>query len=285
MQEDWNVGLVRQNMEDFIKTKKLGKPLFAPASSNNKFKADVFIRESGGELELFFEDFDYKVFRGKISRMIFRPDEGVFSKADTFIEKDFHLAFPFYWTFDGKEYIVAETSEAGNLTAFEIMDDKIVSEKIIMKSDCVDAVIFRHSGLYWMLCTRKKYGTNINLFLYYSQKPFENWESHPMNPVVSDVRKARMAGAFIKVGERLFRPAQKNDISYGEKIVIQEITELTKERYSEKEAFVLDAKEFAPYNKGVHTISAAADFIALDAKKYKFVPAAFARKLKSKLSR
>jgi hypothetical protein len=59
------------------------------------------------------------------------------------------------------------------------------------------------------------------LFIYYSDQPFsENWVSHPMNPVVSDVRKARSTGKVFEKEEEIFRPSQDCSSGYGYRVII-----------------------------------------------------------------
>ena len=288
LHENWNIGVAGQTAGELVKSGEFGNVVFAPENSNNKFRADVFGLECNAGLRLFFEDFDYGNYKGVISSVLFNRDEKSFQNDEkVIISKPYHLAFPFVFNYESVKYLIPETSVTGTTKAFMLSGDFLKTEKEIEVSDfgCVDPVIFRYNEYYWMFCTRKEYGTNINLFAFYSEKPFGPWQPHRLNPVISDVRKARMAGNFFFDADRLIRPAQKNNITYGESIVLHEVTELTPDVYAENEIAVLKPDNLPMYNKGVHTISVIGDFVAFDAKNYKFVWSGFVRKLKSKFEK
>lgn len=286
LHENWNIGVVEQNVENLISTHSLGEINFATELSSHVFAADVFLKSSESQLDLFYENFNYKDFKGDISLRRYNISTHQFSNPQQIIQEEYHLAFPYQWENNNEHYIIPESSQSGKLIAYKVDNEyNIIEKKTIIDKECVDAVIFKHGGYYWIFCTHKSYGTNHNLFAYYSKNPWLDWSPHFQNPIVSDARKARMAGNIIKAEGELLRPAQQNHKSYGGAIVINKILELRPERYVEEEVFVISPDKIKTYNKGIHTISYSGDFIAVDAKNYKFVFSEFARKIKSKLKR
>ncbi len=75
----------------------------------------------------------------------------------------------------------------------------------------------------------------VELFLFYSRELFtDQWHAHPMNPIVSDVKKARGAGSlFVKDG-KLFRPSQHCSKVYGYGFDLNEIVTLSETEYYER---------------------------------------------------
>ena len=81
----------------------------------------------------------------------------------------------------------------------------------------------------------------MNFFLFHAESPLGPWAPHPMNPVVSDVRYARPAGALFLRGSKLFRPAQNCALTYGHAISFAEVTSLTPTDYAERFAYEIKA--------------------------------------------
>ena len=50
----------------------------------------------------------------------------------------------------------------------------------------------------------------MNYFLFYSDDPTSTeWNPHPKNPIISDVRNARPGGHIFEYKNKILRPAQK----------------------------------------------------------------------------
>jgi hypothetical protein len=105
------------------------------------------------------------------------------------------------------------------------------------------------------------------LNLFYADELTGDWTPHPLNPIITSIVSARPAGSFIKSGDKIIRPSQNSGLTYGNKIVLNEITELTETNYSEKKVEVIAPEDFK--NKGivgVHTISIMGNYTLVDAK-------------------
>jgi len=72
------------------------------------------------------------------------------------------------------------------------------------------------------------------LLLFYSDALDGTWEYHRSNPISSDVRNARSAGALFRRGSTLIRPAQDASVRYGGAITLNEVTALGRSEYSEQ---------------------------------------------------
>jgi hypothetical protein len=285
--EKWNIGIIKQSFFDLIESKKLLNPFFYPSLLPNQFLADSFIVVKNENLQLFFENYSYTNQKGLISKTSYNIVKQHYTAINKLIEKPFHLAFPFYYKNENGSFLLAESSLIGKLIAYKLnqMYDSIESEEEWLDTDSVDSVIFNYNNHEWLFCTKKSQGTNLNLFAYYRSHSSEKWNSHHLNPIISDARKARMAGNIIAYNNYLYRPAQKNNVIYGEKIGVYKIEDLSPDVYRESEFLTIEPTEFQKFNKGIHTLSYSNGFMAIDAKTYVFVPIEFWRRLKKKIKK
>jgi len=61
----------------------------------------------------------------------------------------------------------------------------------------------------------------------------DEWEPHPLNPVVSDCKAARPAGKLFERDGRLYRPSQNCSVRYGYGFNLSLIEELSETDYRE----------------------------------------------------
>lgn len=283
-QEEWNIAVLKQSADNLIDQQRLTNILFYPRLVRNYFLADPFVFFNSNILEIFFENYSYKSHKGKISKLIYNIPKEEFLEMNDIIEKDIHLAFPFFYSCDKKDYLLAESSQNNQLLGYrlDISHCFIEREEIWMNSDCVDSVVFTYLNVEWLFCTNKSKGSNQFLFAYFRDKVANKWMPHNMNPIISDISKARMAGNIILSNGNYYRPAQKNNIIYGESIRFFKIINLTKDTFLEEEVFNIDATKLSKFNKGIHTISYSGDYLVIDAKRYVFIFSEFWFKLKRK---
>ena len=101
------------------------------------------------------------------------------------------------------------------------------------------------------------------LHLFSAQALRGPWRAHPRNPVVSDVRCARPAGAVQRWGARLVRPGQDGSRRYGGAISFREIDVLSCSDYAEHEIARLEPSDLGGA-RATHTYAADACFEAVD---------------------
>jgi hypothetical protein len=130
----------------------------------------------------------------------------------------------------------------------------------VLLSDVVatDATLVRHDGRLWLFVAIAVGGGRAidELFLFSADSLDGEWEPHPLNPVVSDVRCARPAGrVFVRDGQ-LIRPAQDCSRAYGWRLVFNRIEVLSRDEYRERP---IGAIEPAPGSGNLRTHSYDAD--------------------------
>ncbi len=101
----------------------------------------------------------------------------------------------------------------------------------------VDTTLFFKDNKFWLFANVSEIpgvSKSEELFLFSSDRLFsKDWKSHPANPIISDIRSARPAGRIFYHNGRLYRPSQDCSVAYGYSILLNEITELTDEKYKE----------------------------------------------------
>jgi hypothetical protein len=107
------------------------------------------------------------------------------------------------------------------------------------------------------------YNTELCLF-YSSDFATDKWKSHPMNPIVSDVRNARPAGALFEREGKLYRPAQDCAERYGHSVHINEVITLSESKYAEQ-AISSIRPEWDDKIDGVHTFAQCEGITIIDA--------------------
>ncbi len=233
--------------------------------------ADPFLFEHEGLHHLFVEDVaPGAAGRGVISHVELRPG-GRAGAPVPVLEAAHHLSYPFVFAYGGDVFMIPETAEASQIqlyraTAFptEWELDRILVDDIY----AADATLLEANGRWWMFASVGSLGTTLGdeLHLFFAESPLGPWTPHPGNPVVSDIRCARPAGALLRDGERLVRPGQDGSRRYGWAVSMREIVVLTRDGYEEREIGRLEASAVAGA-RAVHTYGRDTVFEVIDARR------------------
>ncbi|MDP4222312.1 MAG: hypothetical protein Q8868_03270 [Bacteroidota bacterium] len=242
--------------------------------TKGKFWADPFVISKDGNHYIFVEEFIYRKNRAHLSVLTLDSSANLLDR-QIILDKPYHLSYPFIFKYDETYFMIPESSENRTIDLYRCtyFPDRWVFMKTIMKDlKAVDTTLFFHNNKWWLFTvideTEGISGCETELFLFYSDSPFsDHWESHPMNPVVADARKARPAGNLFISSGRIYRPSQDCSVRYGNSLNLNEIIELSETGYEEKEIYknkpVWD-KKF----KGMHTFNSDHDFMIIDAYTY-----------------
>jgi hypothetical protein len=132
----------------------------------------------------------------------------------------------------------------------------------------VDSTIFRHRGRFWLFTNIAAPGASTydELHLFSSDAIDGDWIPHPKNPIVSDVRRARPAGALFFEGDRLLRPSQDCSLRYGYALNFNEVQVLSQSDYKEVSFFRIEPGWY-PGNICTHAYSRTDEFEVLDGMK------------------
>ena len=211
--------------------------------SKGKFWADPHIIRANGSYYIFVEEFLSAKKKGHIS--VIELDElGNWKAPIMVLEKDYHLSYPFIFEWNNKYYMVPESRANKTIDLYECVEfpDKWNFKQHLKENiSAVDTTLIHYANKWWLftaIAENEAAGPNVELFLYYSDDLLGGeWNAHPLNPIVSDVKSARPAGKlFIKDG-KLFRPSQDCSTTYGYSFDLNEIEVLSETEYRERKTF------------------------------------------------
>ncbi len=226
---------IRWNREAFTDSRErftgFGLRAIAPHSACSE--ADPFVIEHGGRQFLFFEEVPDASGRGRISvRQI--QEDFTSTQAVTVLERPYHVSYPFLIQNNGHLFMIPETSENDTVELYRCTEfphewrlERVICEGVAL----VDTTVFHRDGTWFFFTTSAETG---ELLLFYSDALDGTWEYHRSNPISSDVRNARSAGALFRRGSTLIRPAQDASVRYGGAITLNEVTALGRSEYSEQ---------------------------------------------------
>jgi hypothetical protein len=234
---------------------------------NDRFYADPFLFEKDSKTYLFLEDLRYSEGRALISCCELNPD-GTHGPIVEVLRRPYHLSYPFLFEQDGEIYMIPETK--GNRTvelyrATSFPNEWTLESVLLDNIYAVDATIHQSDGKYWMFVgiSNGRYSNCDELGIYFADALKGPWTPHPANPVVSDVRRARPAGALFRDQGRLIRPSQDCAKAYGYAIVFSEVITLSETDYDERPIARLDP-DWVKGNLGTHTYTRTGQFEVID---------------------
>lgn len=229
-------------------------------SPADRFWADPFAVRDGERWWMFFEELEYRNPVGRI--LVVEMDrDGPVAAPRVALELEHHLSYPFVFRHEGCWYMLPECVASGRLTLWraERFPDQWVEDRVLIEPfNGVDATLHHHTDGRWYLFTSIadagiSYDEELHLFV--APSPFGPFTPHPENPVVADVRRARMAGRLFREGERLYRPAQCCVPTYGSAVALHEVEELGPDTYRERLVQELHP-DWSPAHVGLHTLNA-----------------------------
>jgi hypothetical protein len=247
------------------------------APPDDRFWADPHVVCREGRYYVFVEELIYSRGRGHIAVLVL-DRSGLIHGPATVLERPYHLSYPFLFEHEGSLYMIPETSQNGTIELYRCAEFPTRWEFVrnLMEGvSAMDATLVNHEGAWWLFtCMRATQGAdpNVDLFLFTTPDPISGeWTSHPRNPVVSDVRNARPAGAILRHGGRLYRPSQQCVPHYGYAVRINEILTMTGQEYKECDAGCL-LPDWRGGLIGTHTLSRADDMTIVDGLRWRLPP-------------
>lgn len=228
----------------------------------NKWFADPFIyKDSPEQLELFVEEFDYSVGRGRIGHIVISKQSNKIEKLTIILEKDTHLSFPVIYRRDGIVYVHPENSASGRSYIYRYDEalDKLVDPVEVLTEPVTDAIIVEKDGKFVMYATKVPIPNGNELFVYQADSffgPYKYKESRVYNKAY-----ARMAGMFVEIGNgQLLRASQDCDGGdYGRAVHFMSDDKMVS-------SMVPPMAKYA----GLHTFNMLGDTFIIDLKRYDF---------------
>ena len=261
-----------------IATRVNGKPLFDSDSNSDfsgfrwidppkgHFWADPFAFEHEGKCWAFFEDYSYEKERAAIVCSEVSPSGELGPPALCLHHPSQHYSYPHVFRFGSEIFMIPESFDSNSVDLYRCQEfpHKWVREATVLEGRFVDTTIWEHDGLWWLTTTSAEPSSSAGcLLLFYSASLSGEWHFHPGNPISTDIRTNRGAGRVFQSHNRLIRPSQSCAPSYGYSVSFNEITELSKHRYSERTLKTITPEHWAGLS-GVHTYNWAGNVELID---------------------
>lgn len=189
----------------------------------DRFWADPHVLERDGRHWVFLEEFPYRAAKGHISVLEFdEKGRPVDAAPREVLSRPYHLSYPFLFEYRGELFMLPETIANRTVEVYRCVEFPCRWElhtTLMRDVDAVDATLFEHNDRWWMFVSLRENpgaSTHDELFLFHASHPLSGtWTPHPENPIVSDVRRARPAGAVFWKEGAIYRPAQDCSEHYG----------------------------------------------------------------------
>ena len=226
----------------------------------DRFWADPFVVRDDDRWWMFFEELVFSNPVGRIAAWEMGP-QGPIGEAAIVLDPPYHLSYPFVFHWEGEWYMLPESQASLRLELYRATEFPLkweLDRVLLDPFDGVDATLHRHTdGRWYLFASIADVGITYDeeLHLFVADTPFGPFTPHPENPLVADVRRARMAGRLFQHGSQLIRPAQCCAPLYGSGITLHVIDELSPTTYRERPIQRL-GPTWDPRFLGLHTINA-----------------------------
>jgi hypothetical protein len=231
--------------------------------------ADPFLFQHQGRHHLFCEEIPLGARRAVISHTELRLDGGLADPPVPVLQRPYHLSYPFVFAHDGGVFMIPETHAVRRVELYRAVDFPHTwrPEAVLLEDLAAsDATLLFHGDRIWLFAAVAAPDASglDELHLFWAQRPQGPWHRHPCNPVVSDVRCARPAGAILRWGSRLVRPGQDGSRRYGGAVSFRAIDMLSTTAYAEHEIARLGPSDLGGPARATHTYAADERFEAVD---------------------
>ena len=203
--------------------------------------ADPFIIQKENVYYIYFEEFVYRTKKGHIS-VIEMDEKGNYKRPVKVIDRSYHLAYPFIFKNKDDYFLIPDSRSNKTIELYKCVEFPFRWEfqmNLMENVEAADTTLFYHRNKWWLFASIIENHTvcrSEELFLFYSEDLHTRaWISHPLNPVVSDVRKSRSAGSIFIHNGKIMRPSQNCSRRYGYGFKLSEIRILDETEYEEIE--------------------------------------------------
>jgi hypothetical protein len=208
----------------------------------DRFWADPVVYYRDQKYYLFFEELIYQQNNGRAHISLIEMDEnGDLKPPEIVLKTEYHLSYPFIFDYKGDLYMIPETMDKARIELHKCVSFPNQWDFVMVLKENVEAVdttIFEKDGKVWMFTNIKETpggSAHDELFLFFADDLLTTeWQSHILNPIISDVKSARPAGPLYYRDDKLYRPSQDCSYRYGYSTIINEVLELSTTSYAEK---------------------------------------------------
>ena len=245
-----------------------------PLADRKGFLADPFAVLRDERVHVVCEYYSYRESKGELRALEYDAD-GFSSELVTVLSQPTHMSYPFLLEHAGGIYCIPETAAEGEvvlLRADEYPRRWSRAATLVADFPGLDATVFPYEGRWWLLSTRSGPLEDVELWAWHAPELMGPWIAHARNPVKTDICGARPAGPPFVHDGALYRPAQDGSRTYGGRITLHRVTQLTPTEFAEQPVTVLEASPAGPFPVGPHTLTPIGDAVLVDGRRTVFAP-------------
>jgi hypothetical protein len=219
------------------------------------FWADPFVIEHGGRFWAYFEEYSYQHRRAHISCAEIAADGSFLSPTRCLANDQHHYSYPHVFRAGAELFMIPEGADSSTVDLYRCEDfpNRWMLQTTLLRGRYVDTSIWQHDDTWWLMTTSADPDARSgSLLLFYSDAVTGPWHFHPANPISTDIRNGRNAGRVFEANSLVVRPSQNCSGLYGRSLTLNQITELTRETYSELPLLTIEPDTVSGIN-GIHT--------------------------------
>ena len=263
----WNIGFFDYRDDFFFSDSKINIKILKH-NYKDKWFADPFILHlSKDKVYLLVEEFDCKIKKGRIAKLIINRKSFELESLEIILEKKSHLSFPAIFVDNENEiFVYPENSQSGSLTKYRYnkQTNKLEKPDVIIDQPLVDAVFLNFNQKKYLFCTTKDNSNGSLLTVYIKhKKTYKLFDTIKLSENI-----ARGAGDFIHLNDRVIRPTQDCNNSYGNGIVFQELV-MKDKKFIFKNIKRIYSNVYR-YKLGLHTFNYKKNLAVVDVLGYKY---------------
>ena len=263
----WTIGFLDNNMEEIVGG---ARPVVRPFFHNYKDRwfADPFVLDvDDNNIYLLVEEFILSNKKAHISKLTIERKSYKLIKSEPILILDTHLSYPAIIRKNKNIYVYPESGQSGKLILYkyDLQSNSLIEDRMIMNQDVGDATYTCLFGEDLIFCTLPpKYNENE---LHICRKS-DDGLFHDSEVIRFNDFSARMAGDFFKIGDKIYRPSQDCNKSYGNGTVIQEVS------YNNGKWHFKEVNRYSSpinsYPVGIHTLNHYKGVVVVDLLKYNY---------------
>jgi hypothetical protein len=180
------------------------------------------------------------------------------------LEQTNPISYPFLFRDGGEIYLVPECASKFSVPLYRAKRFPVEWEHVanlVEGLPLVNSTLFHANDAWYLFTSTEEPG--VETMLLYSDRLEGAWHYHPRNPVSSDCRRARPAGALFQHEGQLIRPTQDCSARPHHPIALNRITRLSTAEYAEEPAGVIDP-QWRPGLTATQTWSSTGSYQAID---------------------
>jgi len=222
-----------------------------------KFVADPFLIREENRWWMFLEVLNKKSHRGEIA--VASSCDGIAWRYDRIVLREpFHLSYPYVFRAEDGYFMIPECGQAGAVRLYRAVNFPYQwrFERELLSGRYADSSVVRFADRWWLFAQR-----DARVLTLHSADQIDGpWSEHPASPISTDTLGVSRPGGRIAIwGGRVLRFSQDCRGTYGRRVRVFAVEELTTLRYRERElpeSPVLDASGIGWNADGMHHLDA-----------------------------